>query len=226
MILAGSIGLEPLLDQAKLSAHINIFEPLSLKPWDDDVAISCLEKLAGSYQIDIPSEVSKKMIKNLRCCIPHHVQMYFDKMQYHLHHEGRNVASMEDAESVYKHEMLGVRGQASLQHYENRLHVSLGDIGNEIALELLATTAYINHLTTEDVVLYRKHFQERFSGDGIGAPSVDDVLHLLVHDGYLTRQGEDYYFVSAFLEDWWRNRYTHNFKPAISTVTPVTRKNQ
>ena len=38
-------------------------------------------------------------------------------------------------------------------------------------------------------------------------PLVEDVLHVLEHDGYLARQGDGYRFVSGLLEDWWRVRY-------------------
>ena len=39
------------------------------------------------------------------------------------------------------------------------------------------------------------------------AVPLDDVLHVLEHDGYLARQGDGYRFVSGLLEDWWRVRY-------------------
>ena len=46
LILSGSIGLEPILHQAGLSAHANIFSPLDLKPWDEQTALDCLAALA------------------------------------------------------------------------------------------------------------------------------------------------------------------------------------
>ena len=44
---------------------------------------------------------------------------------------------MEDAEWVYQHELLSVRGQMDLQHYEGRLAMVLGRTGYPIALEML-----------------------------------------------------------------------------------------
>ena len=38
---------------------------------------------------------------------------------------------------------------------------------------------------------------------------IEDVLHVLEHDGYLARQDDGYCFVSGLLEDWWRVRYGH-----------------
>ena len=48
-----------------------------------------------------------------------------------------------------------------------------------------------------------------------GAPSVEGILHVLEHDGYLEREDGGYRFVSGLLEDWWRGRYGANFEPAI-----------
>jgi len=40
LILAGSVSLEPILAQAGLSAHANIYSPFDLTPWDDETAAS------------------------------------------------------------------------------------------------------------------------------------------------------------------------------------------
>ena len=141
MILSGSIGLEPLLQQAGLSAHANIFSAYDLKPWSEETAVLCLAALAESYEIDLAPEIRQQMCRRLRCCIPHHVQMFFDKLHDHLRHAGRRIAAPEDVEKVYLHEMLGVRGQVDLQHYEGRLETILGRTGYPIALELLTATA-------------------------------------------------------------------------------------
>ena len=84
LILSGSVSLEPLLEEAGLSAQANIFSPYDLKPWSEETAVSCLEALAGSYEVGLGPEASRDMCRRLRCCIPHHVQMFFDRMHDHL----------------------------------------------------------------------------------------------------------------------------------------------
>ena len=49
MILSGSVSLEPILQQAGLSAHANIFSPFDLKPWDRETAMACLGALGETY---------------------------------------------------------------------------------------------------------------------------------------------------------------------------------
>ena len=128
---------------------------------------------------------------------------------------GRTDASPEDVERVYRDEMLSVRGQLDMQHYEGRLEIVLGNAGYPIALEILTAAAVLGRLNDEGIDAYRAHFSARADGDRAGVPSVDNVLHVLVHDGYLERQEDGYRFVSKLLEDWWRNRYGRNFEPAV-----------
>ena len=160
LILSGSVGLEPLLEQAGLSAQANIFSAFDLKPWNEYTAASCLEELCNTYHIVLPLDVRRSMCSKLRCCIPHHVQMFFDKIHHLLKQEGRQKASLDDVSWVYQHEMLSVRGQMDLQHYEGRLKTILGKTGYPIALEILTYTAVHNYLDDETGQRIREVFHD------------------------------------------------------------------
>ena len=49
LVVTGSIGLEPLVRQAGLSATLNTFTPFHLRPWTREVACGCLQALANGY---------------------------------------------------------------------------------------------------------------------------------------------------------------------------------
>lgn len=219
MIVSGSVGLEPVLAQAGLSAQANIFSPYDLKPWSEDTAVSCLGALSQTYGIDLPEGIRRSMCGRLRSCIPHHVQMFFDKMHEHLRRTGKSTAMADDVENVYLHEMLGVRGQLDLQHYEGRLEAILGRAGDLIALELLTGAAVNGFLDDGLVERYRAHYSGLDSEERAGALDVDGVLHLLEHDGYLERQDGGYRFISGLLEDWWFNRHGRHFVPVFRSGT-------
>ena len=93
----------------------------------------------------------------------------------------------------------------------------LGSAGYPIALELLTETAVRNGLDDGTLDRYRTYFSERGGDDIHGLPSVEDVLHVLLHDGYLERLDGGYRFVSGLLEDWWRSRYGRNFVSVVET---------
>ena len=211
MILSGSVGLEPILRQAGLSAHANIFAPFDLHPWDEETASACLAALAANYSLNLPSDVRRDMCRRLRCNVPHHVQQFFDCLHEHLRRARRREAALADVEHAYAEEMLGPRGQIDLDHYESRLKTVLGTGLYRIALELLTEAAVGGGtLPRTAVELYRRRFPPEDDGD---PRPVESVLNVLEHDGYLARRDRGYRFVSGLLEDWWRARHGRYFVP-------------
>ena len=213
MIVSGSIGLEPVLRQAGLSAQANIFSPFELQPWSQDTSVRCLDALARTYGVDIPVDLRREMCRRLRCCVPHHVQQFFDHLHEHLRRDGRSNATDADVTQVYERDLLGVRGQIDLEHYEGRLRMVLGPEGYRTALTLLTEAAVTDGLLTYHAVqLYRESSLASPDEDEI---PIGDVLYSLEHDGYLERQGRDHRFVSGLLEDWWRARHGQFFKSIV-----------
>lgn len=207
LIISGSIGLEPVLSQARLSAHANVYTPLELSPWPHDVGVDCLAALARGHGISLPEQIRRGMCSRLRCCVPHHVQLFFYLLYEHLIRDQRNEATLEDVELVYRRDLLSVRGQAGLVHYEERLRMVLGEEGYTQALSLLSEAVVNGGLLTHRVVeLYRGESVETREGD-----SVATVLYVLRHDGYLEESDDGYTFVSGLLEDWWRARHGQSF---------------
>ena len=211
LVVSGSVGLEPILEQAELSAHANVFAPFELRPWNEATAVACLGELASSYGLQVPERVRIGMFRRLRCGIPHHVQQFFDKLHEHLRRNDRRGASMDDIETVYSQDMLGVRGQVYLEHYQSRLRMVLGDDGYVVALELLTQTAVSGGRLTDDSIRQYDAYRSVLSGESGG--QVGDVLHVLEHDGYLVRREGGYEFVSGLVEDWWRARNARGFVP-------------
>ena len=211
MIISGSIGLEPILRQAGLSAQMNIFAPFDLQPWSQNTAVRCLEELARTYGLDLPSDARADMCDRLRCCVPHHVQQFFDYLHEHLRRTGTSRATLADVEQVYQRDLLGVRGQIDLEHYEGRLRLALGADGYRSALDLL-TEAAVNggSLTRSAIEEYRRLAGASQSENQVPA---EDMLHALEHDGYLERHDDGYRFVSRLLQDWWHARHGQFFVP-------------
>lgn len=211
LVVSGSVGLEPILEQAELSAHANVFAPFELRPWNKATAVACLGELATSYRLQVPERVRIGMFRRLRCGIPHHVQQFFDKLHEHLRRNDRFEASLDDIDTVYSQDMLGVRGQVYLEHYQSRLRVVLGDDGYVVALELLTQAAVSGGRLTDDSIRQYEAYRSVLSGESGG--QVGGVLHVLEHDGYLARREGGYEFVSGLVEDWWRARDARGFVP-------------
>ena len=159
MIVSGSVGLEPILEQAEMSAHANICAPFDLRPWDEETAVECLGELAESYDLQLSEEVRREMCRHLRCCVPHHVQQFFDKLHEYLRRTKCREATLDDVGRVYSEEMLGVRGQVYLEHYQSRLRMVLGDEGYGVALDLLTEAAASRARHTRGFVPFSKRLE-------------------------------------------------------------------
>jgi len=125
-VLTGSIGIEPILNEAGLSGTINAYSPFELKPWSEKIAVSCLLALAQNRTIPLGEDAAKRMIELLGSAIPHHVQMFFDHVySSYLHADVKGPITPEFAEEVFRESMTGLRGHPELSHMEERLRIVL-----------------------------------------------------------------------------------------------------
>ena len=203
LIVSGSVGIAPILKQAGLSAAMNVFSTYELRPWSHSTASDCLGELAANYGVDLPVAIREAVCRRLRCCIPHHVQQFFDALHRQLRIAGRTKATLNDAGTAYREDMLAVRGQIDMDHYEERLKLVLGTDAYRVALELLARAASEGSLSSESINAYKSMLD---ASQDAGADSVAFVLEVLMHDGYFTRLGDEFRFASGLLEDWQRSR--------------------
>lgn len=212
IVLSGSIGLEPILRQALLSATLNTFASFDLKPWDDATAVGCLEALAKEYGVKFKDGVPAEMVCRLGCNIPHHVQMFFSHAYAMCKRRGRMEFSSVDVDEVYRTEMLSTRGHAELAHYEERLKMVLGEEVFLLALEMLTEAAVTGCLTSKALAALESDYS--FEGRTTAEAQKESLL-VLEHDGYLTPQPGGYVFISALLRDWWKARHGFAFIPVL-----------
>lgn len=208
IVIAGSIGLEPVARQAGLSATLNNLTPFHLGPWNAEVASGCLRALANEYNVTIEEPAIHEMISLLGVCIPHHVQMFFDYVYQNSRLQNSSLVSRELVTEVYKRSMLGTRGHMELSHLEERLRMVLGPKVDLLALDLLTETAVAGSLEADvAIALAREHFNADWE------PNLREILSILEHDGYLENHSGIYVFVSQLLKDWWQARFKFTYVP-------------
>ncbi|ACD89794.1 conserved hypothetical protein [Chlorobium limicola DSM 245] len=204
IMLSGSIGLEPVLHQAGLSAVINNYQPYDLKPWDFETAAGCLRALANNYDIVFEDEAELVMVEKLGCCIPHHVQIFFSSVYTMCMHRKNMRFRADEVRDLYESEMLGLRGHAELTHYEERLSLYFSKERLPLVKAILTETAVSGFLTKPVLLELRDEytFQENCPDDALA-----EMLRILQHDGYLARKKEGYVYESGLLRDCWKKAH-------------------
>ena len=208
LIISGSVGLEPILRQARLSAHANVYTTLDLGPWSQDVADECLAALARGYRVCLTDEIRQEMCSPATLlCAASCAAVLPPPLRASWSGSSETRPHWTMWELVYQRDLLSVKGQASLVHYEERLRMVLGDEGYTEALSLLSEAIVNGGRLTRDVIeLYRSDAAAKGEED-----NVVNVLYVLQHDGYLAECNGGYAFVSGLLEDWWRARHGQSF---------------
>lgn len=214
--MTGSIGLEPVLRQAGLSATINHLTPFYLEPWSHDTALGCLQALATTYALRLEDGAAEDMVERLGCAIPHHVQMFFSHVYDDARVRKSTICLPTDIDRVYRQRMTGTRGHAELSHYEERLKLALGVGRLPLALDLL-TEAAVGRL---DGAAARALVADHVENPKARSATLGDLLGVLEHDGYLRRSGDAFVFVSNLVRDWWRARFEFAYVPAAERVAP------
>ena len=210
LVLAGSIGLEPVLNRAGLSANINHLTPLILEPWADPAALGCLQALAAYREIDLPEPAARRMLELLGCNIPHHVQLFFAQVREYCQETGRQTCRLEAVDDIFRKKMLSVQGHAELAHMEERLRKVLKSDDLLLAMDILTQAAVTGSIDTPQInALCHRH--------AIHAPErhrrLSDLFTILEHDGYLKKSAEnEYVFVSRLLRQWWKSRFEAFFE--------------
>jgi hypothetical protein len=211
IVVTGSIGLEPILRFAGLNATLNTFTPFHLSAWPPEIAIKLLLELAREYDLALDADGAGRMVERLGYCIPHHVQVYFDNLYRTCKLRGVEQISLALIDQVYETEMLSIQGHVELSHLEERLKMVLGSELYPFALEILTETAMTGVLTweTAEVIGSGYAFENRPIQNVIR-----EILGILEHDGYLTRDADGHYeFVSRLIKDWWKARFGSGFIP-------------
>ena len=212
MVLTGSIGFEPVLHQAGLSASINTFQPFELRPWDRVTAEGCLHALATEYGIGLRDGAAEEMVNMLGCCIPDHVQMFFSHVRDRCVRRNLHEFRKEEVAEVYQDEMLGVRGHAELTHYEERLKMVLGLDLFPLALEMLSEAAITGYLSRDALEALQRDYTFQ---QCTAVEAEAEILRVLEHDGYLRASPDGYVFVSHLVRDWCKKRYSMFFTPVL-----------
>ena len=203
-ILAGSIGLLPLVERLGLPDRINIFDPFQLEPWDRDTSIECFRRLAEEYELPSEEDVAEAVYDELGLGVPHFVQRLFAQLKDRSEVRGGAAVTKQDVLEAYRTGLLGASGQGDLGHYETRLRAAFDENSCSIAMDILAETATQGVLSASARRAFEDQLRDRFAD---GPELVRQILSVLEHDGYLTRHPDGHRFKFKLLQEWLEARY-------------------
>lgn len=206
-VLAGSIGIERLLDGLGEIASINDFQRLALPPFniEDGTADRFLAELAHTYQLDLPKESRDAMIEAVGVPTPYFLQVLFAETLKAQVLDNRP-PTPEHIGAIYRDRLLAVDCKTYFEHYYSRFRLYYPTHLEKAAKRLLRELAPLPEGVSRDACY-------QFYAGEVGSDADDNEFHGMMADleyEFYLRYDPDirrYRFACKLLRDWWLRHY-------------------
>ena len=203
-LIAGSIGIDSVLNTLGEISAINDFEKLRLEPFSPATATDFLTALAETDQLPLSEPCKQKMLDLIGILVPYFLQILFSEVSksYAL---VEAAVTPEKIEQIYRSKVLGVDCKTYFDHYYGRLRDYYRPQEGKAVKVLLRQLAVSGAMTSDACYsLYRNAMSEAASADDF-----KNTLTNLENDFYIRYNEEtgQYEFACKLLRDWWLRHY-------------------
>ena len=211
-LVSGSIGLEAVLHRAGLTATITHLRSYPIDAWDEPTTTAAVEALGPSIGVTFDPGAAAEVHAQLGLGVPYHVQLLMDEVRREAERRNDRQVTVADIRRIYDGPFLTSAVRAHLLHLETRLDDVLGE-GDALRLarDLLTQAAVSGVATQANAQALADDLVEDADQR---APTLREVLEILVHDAYLGRDPDGWRFRSRLVQDWWRQGNELGFVPA------------
>jgi hypothetical protein len=203
-LIAGSIGIDAVLNSIGEISAINDFQQVRLEPFPPAVADEFLVELAKTDNMPLSLECRQKMLELVGILVPYFLQVLFSETSK-AHLLTGEAVTPGLITTIYHEKVLGVDCKTYFDHYYGRLRDYYQPQEEKAVKRLLRELARTGEMSADACFeLYR---------DAVGgAASVDDfniTLTNLENDFYIRyhHATRKYEFACKLLRDWWLRHY-------------------
>lgn len=194
-LLAGSIGLDAVVNRVQMTGTINDLEVFRLGPFSLEQADRFLELLGEAEDMPLTPEVRERLLSHVTWRIPYHLQLMFSEIHRAVRFRGKAL-DPGLVDEAYE-SMLDPNKRKHFAHWDERLRDPLLAPGERDLLAALLAAA------ARDPAGIGLDTARQIRAEV--APTLDEepLLLGLGHDGYLVEDGSRWRFASSLLKDWW-----------------------
>ena len=203
-VLAGSIGIDGILNQLGEISTINDFERIRLQPFSAQVASELLDELAAGARVPLSTAAKNRILKLIGVLVPYFLRVLFAEIEKSYRRDSNTPTPM-DVERIYHEKVLGVDCKAYFDHYYSRLSAHYPPVEERAIKSLLRAMASADTLSRDACrQYYRREVGENASTERFHALMVE-----LENDFYIeyTPRTSQYRFACKLLRDWWLRHY-------------------
>lgn len=203
-LMAGSIGLDTLAARLRLSDSINDLEPFPLDAFSEESALRFLDKLAGSYGLQLNQELRQAIVARVGWPVPYYLQLMFS----HLRDESLDSGVPPNAEMIETvfEKLLGNSYRTHFDYWHQRLEEELGQ--PEAGQAALILTRISRSTAGETRETLAQAMSTVLQDPQIRDQALHYLLDVLRSDGYLVEREGRYAFRLEWLRVYWQRRFS------------------
>ncbi len=197
MVLLGSVGLAHIVKKITgRTDKVNDLHKEFLPALKASQTLDFLDHLVKDATMKINDDTRKYIMEKIGHFIPFYIQLIIEECDELLHQDGRTELNKADIDKAYN---VLLKKHQFFEDWDSRLSRYFPEKYSYL-LEVLSKCAAQGTLTLQEI--YDIGFEHRNSPEW--KADIDDIL---VADGYLTENDEQYIFNSPLLRDWWKARH-------------------
>lgn len=203
-LIAGSIGIDRVLDELGEIAAINDFEQLHLPPFTSEIAAAFIDELAAEHRIQLSQPSKRKMLALIGTLIPYFIRIIFSEVYNTYKLQGEKITPKQ-IEQIYHDKVLGVNCKTYFEHYYSRFR-DYYELDEERAIKRILRQLAMDETLTRDVCY--QFYREKL-GDRADIEDFNRLMTDLENDFYIRFDANKsrYEFASKLLRDWWLRHY-------------------
>lgn len=203
-LIAGSIGIDYVLNELGEIKSINDFEQLRLEPFSPKVAAGFLDELAQGSAITLSQPSRRKILELIGTPVPYFIQILFSEVAKAQKQEGEAITPKR-IEAIYHNKVLGVDCKTYFEYYYGRLRDYYQPQEEKAVKRLLREMATVGALTRD--AAYQLYKLEK--GERTDIEEFNYLMTNLENDFYIKFNAphRQYEFSCKLLRDWWLRHY-------------------
>lgn len=203
-VLAGSIGIDRILNGIGQIATINDFERMKLQPFSHPVAEQFLAVLAQTHELPLFPTARDSMLECIGAPVPYFLQILFSEARkyYAEHNSPLDAAAIQ---KIYRDNVLGADCKTYFHHYYTRLNDYYDSHLARASKAILRELAQARQMSRDACwQIYRTNAGERAEFDAF-----IDLMTELEYEFYVVFEDNPgrYRFSCKLLSDWWLRHY-------------------
>jgi hypothetical protein len=197
LVLAGSIGLEQVVETLDRPKLINELHRIRISPLSKNEAIQLIKQLTDGASMQIGKEQINYILKKIDNLIPYFIQLIIEESDTILNKQNRTELQNEDIEMAFDNIVIH---DENLQDWESRLKPPyLNKNAYGFCKEVLTICAFENKISLQQIYNLANKWKQK-----------DEYMKrvkMLERDGYIVGENRFYLFVSPILQVWWKRQH-------------------